>query len=138
MAHGVEIRMPFLDWRIVCFAFGLPAESKLGGGFTKRVVREGMKGVMPEALRVRKQKIGFSPPMADWFNAALGDWVWDQVHTDSFIASEVWDGPAIRDFVEPRHRTRTWTDRSADQVWPFLQAHLWRQTFLERPHTQPL
>jgi hypothetical protein len=40
MAHGVEVRMPFLDWRLVCFSFGLPPRSKIGGGFAKRVLRQ--------------------------------------------------------------------------------------------------
>ena len=62
MAHGVELRMPFLDWRLVCFAFSLPDESKIGGGYTKRVLREAMRGLMPEPTRARTTKIGFGPP----------------------------------------------------------------------------
>jgi len=129
MAHGVEIRMPFMDWRLVCFAFGLPPSSKIGGGFTKLALREAMRGIMPEELRTRKSKIGFSPPMGDWFNGAIGDWVAREVEEDAFLQDEVWDGPAIRDYVRGRHEAGGWTNWEADRVWPFLQTHLWRKTF---------
>jgi asparagine synthase (glutamine-hydrolysing) len=97
-----------------------------------------MRGVMPEQLRTRKDKIGFSPPMFDWFNGGLGDWVLEQVSSASFLESEIWDGPAIRDFVATRHPRRMWQANECQQVWPFLQAHLWRQVFLERSPTAPV
>ncbi len=49
MAHGVEVRSPFMDWRVVCYCFSLPGASVLGGGFTKRVLREAMRGRLPES-----------------------------------------------------------------------------------------
>jgi asparagine synthase (glutamine-hydrolysing) len=138
MAHGVEVRMPFLDWRLVCYAFALPDESKLGGGFTKRVLREAMRGVMPEELRRRKDKIGFSPPLAHWFNRGLGDWVVEQVQSRSFLEDEVWNGPAIRDFAMRCGQSGTWRPRDCERIWPFMQAQLWRQTLLEAPRrTEP-
>ena len=136
MAHGVEVRMPFLDWRLVCFTFGLPEESKIGNGFTKRVLREAMRNTMPEKLRTRKDKIGFSPPMSTWFNGGLGDWVSEQVRSASFLDSAVWNGPAIRDHVEARRRAGPWTEDDSERVWPFVQAQLWRQLFLEEPAPQ--
>ena len=48
MGHGVEVRMPFLDWNVVCYAFSAPDESKVSDGFTKRLLREAMRGVVPE------------------------------------------------------------------------------------------
>ena len=132
MAHGVEIRMPFMDWRVVCYAFAVPETSKLGGGFTKRILREAMRGTMPEQLRTRRDKIGFMPPLLEWFRGGLGEVVWTEVQQPTFLESEIWDGPAIRDFVAPRHRTNSWAPGDALRVWPFVQAHLWRKYFLER------
>src|SRR5690606_1095090 len=67
MAHGVEVRMPFMDWRLVCFLTALPEASKVGGGWTKRILREAMKGILPESIRTRKLKIGFNSPLPEWF-----------------------------------------------------------------------
>lgn len=132
MAHGVEIRMPFMDWRLVCYAFALPDASKVGGGFTKRIVREAMRGVVPDPLLERRDKIGFMPPLLEWLRSGLGDVAWESVQRPEFVESELWDGPAIRDFVAARHRSNSWAPGDALEVWPFVQAQLWRENFLER------
>ena len=129
MAHGVEVRMPFMDWRLVCFVFSLPEESKVGGGFTKRVLREAMRGVMPEALRTRKGKIGFNSPLPNWFNGPLREWVLEQVNHPDFLRSNLWNGPAIRQYVEAKYYAGTWAWHECEQVWPFLHAQAWRQIF---------
>jgi asparagine synthase (glutamine-hydrolysing) len=59
MAHSIEARVPFLDYRLVEHLFSLPWEWKIKGAMTKNILREGMKGILPEAIRTRKDKIGF-------------------------------------------------------------------------------
>jgi asparagine synthase (glutamine-hydrolysing) len=66
MAHSIESRVPFLDHRLVEFVMGLPDEYKLSGGVTKRVLREGMAGVLPERIRTRMDKLGFVTPEEVW------------------------------------------------------------------------
>jgi len=131
MAHGVEVRMPFMDWRLVTFSFGLPEDSKLGGGFTKRILREAMRGSLPEPVRQRRDKIGFSPPMAHWFEGAFGDWVWSLIESPSFLGSTVWNGPLIRDFVASKRAIGTWSEDQSEMVWRFVHAHLWHESFFE-------
>ena len=48
MAHSVEARVPFLDHRLVDLSIGLGNQHKIVGGDTKRVLRRGMKGILPE------------------------------------------------------------------------------------------
>ena len=71
MASGVEIRMPFMDWRLVCFTFSLPWSSKLGGGFTKRIMCDALRGILPEAIRTRRDKIGWNAPVHEWLKGPL-------------------------------------------------------------------
>lgn len=66
MAHSVESRLPFLDYRLVEFVLGLPDEYKLSRGITKRVLRESMHGMLPEKIRLRMDKIGFATPEEVW------------------------------------------------------------------------
>jgi asparagine synthase (glutamine-hydrolysing) len=66
MAHSVESRTPFLDYRLVEFTLGLPSEYKISNGWTKRVLREGMKGIMPDAIRHRIDKLGFVTAEEVW------------------------------------------------------------------------
>ena len=57
MAHSVESRVPFLDYRLVEFAFSLPNSSRVGGGYTKRIQREAMNGILKDDIRKDKTKI---------------------------------------------------------------------------------
>ena len=64
MAFSIETRLPFLDYRLVEFALSVPSELKIRNGWTKNIVREGMKEIVPEGIRKRKNKIGFNAPQA--------------------------------------------------------------------------
>jgi asparagine synthase (glutamine-hydrolysing) len=70
MAHGVEARVPFLDHRLVEFALGLPDDYKLADGTTKRILREAMRGILPEEVRERRDKLGFVTPEEAWVRRA--------------------------------------------------------------------
>ncbi|NQV85387.1 MAG: asparagine synthase (glutamine-hydrolyzing), partial [Rhodospirillales bacterium] len=59
MAHSIEARVPFLDHRIVEFAFSLPDEWKISGNVQKHIVRQAMRGCVPDEILDRKDKIGF-------------------------------------------------------------------------------
>jgi len=74
MAHGVEVRMPFMDYRLVCYVMSLPSSSKIGELQTKYIAREAMKDKMPESIRASKIKIGFNSPMPEWLNGPLKNW----------------------------------------------------------------
>ena len=71
MANGVEIRMPFMDWRLVCNTFSLPMSSKIGAGYTKRIQRDSMKNILLDSVRLRRDKIGWNAPVQDWFRNEL-------------------------------------------------------------------
>ena len=71
MAHSIEARLPFLDHRLVEFTFGLWDRHKIVGGDTKRVLRRAMDGDLPDAVRRRRDKIGFATPQNEWFRGQL-------------------------------------------------------------------
>jgi len=96
MASGVESRMPYLDYRLVEFAFSLPNKSRVGGGYTKRILRESMVGTTPESILKDKDKKGFHPPQIDWFKGPMFDWMSDIVNDHSFIESPYFDGEKIK------------------------------------------
>ena len=66
MAHSIEARVPFLDHKLVEFILGLPSQYKLYRGVTKRILREAMRGVLPEIVRRRGDKMGFVTPEEVW------------------------------------------------------------------------
>lgn len=129
MAHGIEIRAPFLDWRLVTYAFSLPSQVKLGNGFTKHILRESMFGIMPESIRLRKSKIGFASPMVEWYKNALKPFVLDLVSSREFLESEIWDGSAIREFVEDCYGRGDY--QSAVKSWKYIQTMILMKSFRE-------
>ena len=66
MAFGREVRLPFLSHELVEFLFSLPEDYKLYGGCTKRILRAAMTGVIPDAIRLRVDKLGFEAPQKAW------------------------------------------------------------------------
>ena len=66
MAHSIESRAPFLDYRLVEFVFNLPSDYKVNLGITKYVMREGLKNVIPTIIRDRMDKLGFATPQDVW------------------------------------------------------------------------
>ena len=76
MAFSIETRVPFMDYQLVEFSLGLPAESKIKNGYTKYILRESMIGILPEEIRKRISKLGFSTPQAEWLknNIELRDY----------------------------------------------------------------
>jgi asparagine synthase (glutamine-hydrolysing) len=96
MASGVECRMPFMDYRIVEFVFSLPTESKVGGGFTKRILREAMNGILPDETRLRKRKIGFNAPIVEWFRGNLKEFMLDQMNTNEFQQNSYFNGKQMK------------------------------------------
>ncbi len=79
MMNSVEIRMPFMDWRLVSYVFSLPIESKIGEGYTKLLVRKAMRGRMDESLRQRTFKVGIGSPINEWLKGPLKTWAMDSV-----------------------------------------------------------
>ncbi|HEV3412428.1 MAG TPA: asparagine synthase (glutamine-hydrolyzing) [Puia sp.] len=68
MAHGVEIRLPFLDHRLAEFLFSLPANFKIRGGWTKWLLRQSTERMLPHDIVWRKVKTGYEPPQEQWMN----------------------------------------------------------------------
>jgi asparagine synthase (glutamine-hydrolysing) len=66
MAHSVEARVPFLDHRLVEFAYNLPDDYLEKDGVAKRVMREAMSGLLPEPVKNRRDKMGFATPEEIW------------------------------------------------------------------------
>lgn len=124
MMNSIEIRMPFMDYRLVSFVFSLPLESKIGNGFTKRILRDAMKGLMPESIRTRKLKIGLAAPTADWFKGPLKEFLLDTARSKAFIESPYWNGKLISAYIEEQSKNQGWEKNNSARVWTYLNAHL--------------
>jgi asparagine synthase (glutamine-hydrolysing) len=120
MAHSIEARVPFLDHRLVEFAFKLPGDAKIHGASTKYILRQGLSGILPSAVRTRVDKIGFrADPGITWRFAAL--------HRDALLQhvtefdARWFDRSALISLLDS-------SDRSPDKelvLWRAISLKLW-------------
>lgn len=66
MAFSIESRVPFISKDIVEFCLSLPVSLRINKGYTKAVLHEAIKGIVPEDVRLRVDKLGFPAPEVDW------------------------------------------------------------------------
>ena len=130
MAHGVEIRAPFLDYRLACLCFSLPAFSKVGQGFSKLILRQALDGILPKKIQLRTSKLGFVSPFVDWINDSVKPVILDTIHCTNFLQSDIWNGPAIRDYILSSYGQQA--HAGIFQCWPFLHAFKLTELFAEQ------
>ena len=70
MAHGREVRLPFLSHELVEFLFSLPSNFKIRQGWTKWILRNAMTNTLPSTIVWRQDKIGLEPPQHSWMQLA--------------------------------------------------------------------
>ena len=95
MHFSIEARVPFLDYRVVEYLGSLPLDQKLRGGVTKRVLRRAIKGIVPEPIRCRMDKMGFITPEEVWMKRELAQLVEEVFASDSFRSRPYWDSDAV-------------------------------------------
>lgn len=71
MAYSIEARVPFLDHRMVEFALGVPADFKVRGAETKSFVRRALRGILPDEVVNRRDKLGYPTPYSQWIRGEL-------------------------------------------------------------------
>ena len=120
MSHGIEVRMPFMDWRLVTHTMALPEASKSADGYTKLVARKAMANQMPESIRMGRRKVGFNSPMPEWLNGPLSGWTAALLQQKVAAFSELVDETRLREAVDRLTITKMWDWESVGRIWPYL------------------
>jgi asparagine synthase (glutamine-hydrolysing) len=132
MANGLELRVPFLDHKMVEFAAALPNASKIHGKGGKTLLRSAMRGVLPDAIIDRPKK-GFPIPIGSWLRTSLRQFTRDHLLArDSACSRYVDRGETVR-LVEEHERGGV--DRS-QEIWALLVFEFWHRHFIDN-HPRP-
>ena len=127
MAASVENRVPFLTRPLAQFLFSLPEEYIMSStGTSKNVLRYAMRGITPEFVLRRKNKIGFEPPYQKWMQAMTPALVATLERAQSM---PVFDGAGVRAMVERLQREGVSSTTFANQVWRATCLAAWSDRF---------
>lgn len=127
MAHGLEVRLPFTDHKLVELAMRLPPRLKLKGGTAKHVLREAMRPLLPREV-LDRSKLGLNPPLGIWLKGELASLI-DTRLSPAAIRRAGWFRPeAVTRCVEDFRSGRR--DNSL-HLWALLVLDQWRRQILE-------
>ena len=134
MSASIESRVPFLDHTLVEFAATLPERLKLRGLTTKRILREAMRGILPERILTRP-KMGFPVPFAQWMQGN-----WNAVAQDVLLDRRtqqrgLMNAGAVTALLQDH---RTGRRNGGDAIWALLNLELWYRTFIDGDGVQTL
>jgi asparagine synthase (glutamine-hydrolysing) len=134
MAHALEARSPFLDHELMQLAASIPAGLKVRGREKKWILREAMRGWLPDEI-LDRPKQGFSVPLSAWLRGDLQTWAREILLDPSTLERGYFEPTAVRRLLD-RHVEGT--DGDAKRIWSLLMLELWHREFIAAPATSAL
>lgn len=131
MAFSREVRLPFLDHRLVEFCFGLPPDLLLSRAVTKLPLRRSMRGIVPDEVLDRKDKLAYAPPQRSWMRGPLRPWL-DGLLQGAERRHDVFKAASVAKLREQLG------DRGRDGLaWRVASTEAWFQALVDRPRAAP-
>jgi asparagine synthase (glutamine-hydrolysing) len=125
MAHSVESRLPFLDVRVAEFGMALAEGQRVRGAVTKRVLREAMRGLVPDMVLDRRDKLGFSTPEERWLLRDAPVWV--EATLKAGVESS--KGVLSQSVLERAKAMIAGTEPFSSELWRWLCFGLWMKAY---------
>jgi len=129
MWFSLESRVPFLDHRLVERTLALPPELLMHRGETKKILRAAMRGILPERVRTRQDKVGFDTPAAEWFRSPA----WDRA-LDETVKSRRFQSREVMDMKRVNALRETWKQQGAcdpQEIWKWISLETWFRLFID-------
>jgi asparagine synthase (glutamine-hydrolysing) len=129
MWFSLEARIPFLDYRLVEKALATSINLIMNKGMTKNILRESMKGIVPEKIRMRRDKTGFETPQNEWFKSVA----WEKIIRE-LINSESFKN---RNLIDPQKALMQYEKHLAGsiniakEIWKWVHLELWFREFID-------
>ena len=130
---GVEIRIPFLDHRIVEFAFSIGQQSKIKDGYSKSILRDSSRKMLPKDIIDNKSKIGFAPPIIDWVQGPLKEYILDEIDSSCFRNSSLINSNKLKkQLYKVINNNQSMKLYDVERIWKTFNIFLWEKAFLIR------
>ena len=129
MWFSLEARVPFLDYRLVEKTLATSSDLIIRQGITKHILRDSMKGVLPEKIRMRKDKIGFETPQDVWFKKS----VWNKTGLEIFNSRSFKERGIINpsETIKMHNSHFTGKTNSSKEIWKLIHLELWFREFID-------
>ncbi|MEK7565776.1 MAG: asparagine synthase (glutamine-hydrolyzing) [Patescibacteria group bacterium] len=127
MAFSIESRVPFLDYRLVELVFSLPPNFIIRNGWNKWIMRQALKGILPEIIRNRRWKVGFTTPEVAWLRETAAE-VRKIFNSESFNHRPYFNHDKIRESFENFVAGKN--DESMI-FWRIINLELWLRIFID-------
>ncbi len=129
MNFSLESRVPFLDHRLVERTLATSSNELIQRGTTKHILRESMQGILPERIRNRSDKVGFSSPEAEWFRTPkFKDFFRDILNSNSFASRGYINKERAITLFESHLSGRIDVSR---EIWKWINLELWFRDFID-------
>ena len=132
MAFSIEARVPMLDRKLVEAAMGTPPGLKLRDGESKRVLRMAMRGVLPDEILARRDKIGFAAPTLEWMKGPMRVWWGDLITSASFRDRGCFDAKGVGALAKGIDAGDAAANQAALDLWRIALTEAWARRFLDR------
>jgi asparagine synthase (glutamine-hydrolysing) len=129
MRFSLEGRVPFLDKEVVKYLFSLSDEAIIKEGWNKRVLRDATRGLLPEMISNRRNKIGFTTPEAEWFTL-MKERIYKVFMSNSFYSRPYWDREQVLTAFEEYLNGKN--DADTMIFWRLLNVELWLREFIDK------
>lgn len=127
MAHSVEVRSPFLDYRLVEFAATIPGHMKIRNGIVKDILKRAVEPLIPEGI-VHRPKEGFVLPIFDWMVDKLKDYSTDVLSESRIGEHGLLNGETVRRLVEGYYSGNR---SAAVKVWNLMMFQIWWEKYFD-------
>ncbi|MDI9320718.1 MAG: asparagine synthase (glutamine-hydrolyzing) [Phycisphaerales bacterium] len=128
MANSIEVRSPFLDKRVVDYAFALPSNYKIDGSMKKKIVQDAFRDMLPPEL-YNRPKHGFEIPLLDWFRNELWGLINNDLLEKSFVAQQgIFDVQHI-ETLKLKLRSNNPEDSHAT-IWALIVFQYWWKKYI--------
>ncbi|MBI5074998.1 MAG: asparagine synthase (glutamine-hydrolyzing) [Nitrospirae bacterium] len=127
MAHGLECRQPFLDYRVVELATRMPIDYKLRGERTKRILVDTFRRFLPKEVQSRS-KMGFGVPIVHWLRGPLANFAREVLTDRRTVQRGIFDTSAVTGILNEHISGRQ--DHAA-QLWALLILELWHREWID-------
>ena len=116
MAHGIETRLPFLDYRFLEHCLSLQESFFFRKGHTKRIVVQALGDLLPQSIKARRTKMGFDTPSEDWMKGEFGRFLEMRVRSSERLSSILDPAAAGEIFRAYRHGKKSFSDRALFRI----------------------